>query len=94
MKKLLVILAVFISQTITAQLDPGIILADPTKVNTLEENAIVHYTRQIEANPDDVHAIMLRSELHRALGQTAKWTWYCQPWCTTTTTTHNTCSTA
>jgi|GEM_PF-6974077 len=71
MKKLLVILAVFISQTITAQLDPGIILADPTKVNTLEENAIVHYTRQIEANPDDVHAIMLRSELHRALGQTA-----------------------
>jgi len=71
MKKLIVLLLMSTTIQLAGQsLNPGIVLADPSKVNTLEENAIAFYTQQLEFNPEDVHALMLRSELYRALGQT------------------------
>lgn len=52
--------------------DPGIVIREGGDVSTLEERAINFYTAQIDRDPTNVQALLMRSELYRALGETNK----------------------
>lgn len=52
---------------VAQELNPGILLFNAPSTNTLEEDAIAFYSQEIEENPRNVHALVLRSELYRSL---------------------------
>ena len=67
MRALLILLPMLFSLTLSSQLvEPGILLYDPDNRNTIDDAAVNFYTKQLQINPDDVRALILRSELYRA----------------------------
>lgn len=68
MKYILFALSILISCfSFSQSIEPNILLGNPSERANLEDEAVRFYTIRLDNNPTDVKALMLRSELYRAM---------------------------
>lgn len=69
MKILIIIFLGLISfKNMAQQITPMILFQDHNRVSTIEDRALNFYNTQIEENPNNVQAFVLRSDLNRSMG--------------------------